>query len=91
MPLPTAEIYAKLGTEEGQLLYPLALHSEETWALLGYKATLPEGVDGEEVATEHDRVLYAFTSAEKAQEVAKKTSWHGVDLTYPEAAFDCSD
>jgi hypothetical protein len=91
MPLTTAGIYARLGVEETQPLYLLALVSDEDGSLQGYGATLPEWVDGEEVPTEHGRVLYAFTSTEKAQEFANKTSWRHPDPAYPRVVYDWSD
>src|SRR5919107_5936527 len=91
MPLTTAEIYGKLGIEEGHPLYLLAYILDEDGAFQGYGATLPPWVDGEEVATEHGRVLYAFTSPEKAEEFAKKTSWPDPDPAYPRVVFDWSD
>jgi hypothetical protein len=73
MPLTTAEIYAKIGVEEGQPLHLLALICDDCARLEGYGTTHPDWVDGEFVATEYGRVLYVFTSAEKAAEFAKKT------------------
>jgi hypothetical protein len=91
MRLTTTEIYAKLGVEEAQSLYLLALVSDEDGSFQGYGATLPEWVDGREVPTEHGRVLYAFTSPEKAEQFAKKTSWRDPDPAYPEVVYDWSD
>ena len=91
MPLTTAEIYAKLGVEEGQSLYLLANILDEDGSFQGYGGTFPDWVDGEEVATKHGRVLYAFTSAEKAEEFAKKTNWQAPDPAYPRVVFDYSD
>jgi hypothetical protein len=91
MPLTTAEIYAKLGVEEGQPLYLLAFVSDKYGSFQGYGGTFPDWVDGEEVATEHGRVLYAFISAEKAEEFAKKTNWRDPDSAYPRVVFDWSD
>ena len=91
MPLTTGEIYAKLGVEEGQPLYLLALRSDENVSFQGYGGTFPEMVDGEEVPTEHGRILYAFTSPEKAKEFAEKTSWQNPDPAYPKVVFDWSD
>jgi hypothetical protein len=91
MPLTTAQIHAKLGVEEDQPLYLLALVSDEDGSFQGYGATLPEWVDGEEVATEHGRVLYVFTSPEKAEEFANKTRGHDPDPLYPKMVYDCSD
>jgi hypothetical protein len=89
--LTTAEVYAKLGVEEGQLLYLLASILDEDGSFQGYGATLPPWVDGEEVTTEHGRVLYAFTSPEKAEDFAKKISWLNPDPAYPKVVFDWSD
>lgn len=91
MPLNTAEIYAKIGVEEGQPLYLLALVTDEDGALRGYRGTFPDWVDGKEVPTEHGRVLYAFTSAEKAEEFAKKTNWRDPDPAYPRVIYDWSN
>ena len=87
MPLTTAQIYAKLGIEEGQPLYLLALCSDEDGSLQGVGATFPDWKDGEELPTEHGRVLYAFTSPERAKEFAKKTSWQDPDPAYPEVLY----
>ena len=91
MSLTTAEIYAKIGVDEGQPLYLLAFVSDEYGSFQGCGATLPPWVDGEEVATEHGRVLYAFTSLEKAKEFAEKTSRKDPDPAYPEVVFDWWD
>jgi hypothetical protein len=91
MPLTTAEICARLGVEEDQPLYLLALVSDKDGSFHGYGVTLPEWVDGEEVPTEHGRVLYAFTSPEKAKEFAKKTNWPNPDPTYPRVVYDWSE
>ena len=92
MPLTTAEIYAKIGVVEGQPLYLLAHILDEDAVIQGYGATLPPCVDGdEEVATEHDRVLYAFTSLEKAEEFAEEISWPDHDPPYPRVVFAWSD
>jgi hypothetical protein len=91
MRLTTTEICAKLRVEEGQPLYLLALVSDEDGSFQGYGATLPEWVDGREVPTEYGRVLYAFTSPEKAEEFAKKISWRDPDPAYPKVVYDWSD
>ena len=36
-------------------------------------------------------MLYVFTSPEKAEEFANKTSWHDPDPAYPEVLYDCPD
>ena len=87
MPLTTAEIYAKIGVEEGQPLYLLAHILDEDAVLQGYGATLPPWVDGEEVATEHGRMLHAFTSLEKAEEFAEETSWPDHDPPIPQGGL----
>jgi hypothetical protein len=91
MRLTTTKIYANLGLDEGQDLYLLVCFGEESGELWGYGATLPEEVDGREVPTEHGRVLYAFTSPEKAEEFAKKTSGLDPDPAYPEVVYPWSD
>lgn len=63
MPLTTAEIHAKLGVEEGQPLYVVALDCDENESSRRYGGTLPEWVNGGEVSIEHGR-LYASTSPE---------------------------
>jgi hypothetical protein len=94
MPLTTAEIEAKVGVEEGQPLYLLALLNDEDGIVQGYGGTLPEWVADAAVPREHGRVLFAFTSAEKAEEFAKKTEGtllRGPDPGYPKVPYIMSD
>jgi len=89
MPLTTAEIYGKLGVEEGQPLYLLALVTDEDGSLQGCGGTFREWINGEEVPTEDGPILYAFTSLERAKEFAEKTNWQ--DPAYPKVIYDWWD
>ena len=91
MPLTTAEIYAKLGVEEGQPLYLLAVVSDEDRSFQGYGTMLCKGEDSGTVAVERCGVLYGFTSIEKAERFAQKTRWGNHDQAYPEVVLDWSD